>query len=301
MSALFSSFLSSANAALEAVKSDASSAEHGAVGRGAPKPALRVEILRTRPNSADGSTGYEIEVTFGRRQWVIQRRYSEFDAFHNRHVVTLFGADQLPQLPPKKICGNKDAQFVAQRKRHLSVYLQHLLKDNRVRATRATREFFSDAHQTRITALFKTHIPLLRRGARFEKIGTVFTRDVWVELSEDFTRLDYWQAGLERGAVDEVKSLAVYTISHVGETPERDAISVSAEREAVFSAPRLHLRWLAALRELADLLHLFHPDAQVVEVERKKKQQTALRNVTLGRERAKRAAKRQSLKEKYKR
>lgn len=292
MTSLFSSFLTSASSALDAVTGD----EPGR-GAAAPKPALQVEMRGTRPADG-GSTGYELGVTFGRRQWVVLRRYSEFAAFHRGHVLGLIG-DSV-DLPPKKICGNTDAQFVAQRKRHLSVYLQHVLKDNRVRAARGARVFLSDASPRRIAQLFEVHIPALRRGARFSKIGTVFTRDIWVELSEDLTRLDYWQAGLERGSVEEVKSLAVHSMTHVGETPERDAIAVSAEREAVFKQPHLHERWLAALRELADLQHLFHPDAQVVEVERKKKQQSALRNVTLGRDRARRAAKRQSLKEKYK-
>ena len=72
---------------------------------------------------------------------------------------------------------------------------------------------------------------------------------------------------------------------------------VSAEREAVFKNQRLHMRWLRALREVMDLLHLFHPDSLVMEADRKKKQQTALRTQIA----AQRAAKRASLKEKYRR
>ena len=53
------------------------------------------------------------------------------------------GAAELPQFPPKKLCGNTEAKFVELRKRHLSLYLGQILKDNRVRAAaREAREFF---------------------------------------------------------------------------------------------------------------------------------------------------------------
>ena len=281
-----------------------------------PPPTLKVE-MRGVTRNPDGSTGYELSVSFGLRRWIVVRRYSEFYAFHHKHVLDICRSSHSirdmihkqvntlgpPELPPKKICNNRDAQFIAERKRHLAVYLRRILADNTlVRAALPTRKFLSDASPQRISDLFDIHIPLLRRGARFEKIGSVFTRDVWVQLTEDLMRLEYWQAGMQREAVDEIKSLRLYTVESVSETqPNLDSITISAERVAVLKHARLHFEWLKALQALQDLLHLYHPDSQTLLVEKKTKQQRALRDMHSSRDRAKRAFKRESLKNKYKR
>ena len=61
--------------------------------------------------------------------WIRKRRYNDFDKMHKRLLNDLEyrAADNLPELPPKRMFFNKEAEFVRERLKLLNKYLKFLI------------------------------------------------------------------------------------------------------------------------------------------------------------------------------
>lgn len=76
--------------------------------------------------SIDKNTFYVIKIDIGDMIWTVTRRYSEFAKLHQTLVADhgVFG----DILPPKKVIGNKDEQFIEKRRLALDEYLQNIVR-----------------------------------------------------------------------------------------------------------------------------------------------------------------------------
>jgi len=90
-------------------------------------------------------TVYNIQVIRGKEKSFVQKRYSEFDNFHQRLQKT-FGRIKLPELPPKRAIGSLDPDFVKQRKTGLDSYLKELLANPLLRESKEFYEFLGVPH-----------------------------------------------------------------------------------------------------------------------------------------------------------
>ena len=72
---------------------------------------------------------YLIEVRLLAQIWILKRRYSDFDKMHNRLLDDLdyCAADNLPDLPAKRMFFNKDQEFVKERHKLLNKYLKFII------------------------------------------------------------------------------------------------------------------------------------------------------------------------------
>ncbi|KAL5280818.1 NISCH family protein [Megaselia abdita] len=84
---------------------------------------------------------YEIHVKVKDVEWTLQRRYNEFHELNERLVKDQGLSKQL--LPPKKIVGNKNAQFLEQRRTQLEEYIKNLLHFFRLTMPRTFVEFIN--------------------------------------------------------------------------------------------------------------------------------------------------------------
>jgi hypothetical protein len=80
---------------------------------------------------AGQAVAYVVTVKRGKRQWVIERRFSDFVAFHS-HVLAFLEAQQeafsLPVLPAKTLCPViDDPFFIEARMKGLAAYLDKVL------------------------------------------------------------------------------------------------------------------------------------------------------------------------------
>lgn len=69
---------------------------------------------------------YQVHFRIGSEEWNIYRRYAQFYAFHQKlkkEYSTISGF----QFPPKKTIGNKDANFVEERRKKLQLYLRQIV------------------------------------------------------------------------------------------------------------------------------------------------------------------------------
>ncbi|CAK4081023.1 unnamed protein product [Aphanomyces euteiches] len=71
-------------------------------------------------------TVYIIEMTCGEHKWCVYRRYRDFTALYDQLKVKKVGF-KLPTLPPKKIIGSFDPDFISKRQTDLGVWIQALL------------------------------------------------------------------------------------------------------------------------------------------------------------------------------
>ena len=57
---------------------------------------------------------YLIEVRLLSQIWILRKRFSDFDKMHKRLMQDLEfrAADNLPDLPPKRLWGNKNIDFI---------------------------------------------------------------------------------------------------------------------------------------------------------------------------------------------
>uniref|UniRef100_A0A5S6R3P4 PX domain-containing protein n=1 Tax=Trichuris muris TaxID=70415 RepID=A0A5S6R3P4_TRIMR len=69
-------------------------------------------------------TFYTIAVSVGKYEWTVDRRYSDFDAFHRARQKD----KAAPALPPKRLIGNQDCEFLNNRRRNLEAYLRAVFK-----------------------------------------------------------------------------------------------------------------------------------------------------------------------------
>lgn len=76
-----------------------------------------------------GVTFFLIEVRMLAQIWILKRRYSDFDKMHKRLLNDLEyrAADNLPELPRKRLFFSKEEDFVRERLRLLHKYLKFLV------------------------------------------------------------------------------------------------------------------------------------------------------------------------------
>jgi hypothetical protein len=211
---------------------------------------------------------YIIHVYFGgdgrgcsRHKWKIAKRYSAFALFHEELQESLMQSVHefvcLPEFPPKKICGSMESAFVEKRRASLDQYLRTLLSERRLSKNRVLRAFLCGATPHRISDVWNRHLKLVRRGAAFEKQGSVFMRGIFLQLSQDLTSLQYFSAESGGDDMKEILIMAIDAVRDVGDVK----FCIVERREHVFIADnrRVKSRWLAALSELVSLKSLYHP------------------------------------------
>lgn len=61
--------------------------------------------------------------------WILKRRYNDFDKMHKRLLNDLEyrAADNLPELPPKRMLFSKDADFIKERLKLLNKYIKFII------------------------------------------------------------------------------------------------------------------------------------------------------------------------------
>lgn len=61
--------------------------------------------------------------------WILRRRYNDFDKMHKRLLSDLDyrAADNMPELPPKRLLFAKDAEFIKERMKLLNKYLKFII------------------------------------------------------------------------------------------------------------------------------------------------------------------------------
>eukprot|EP00949_MAST-11_sp_MAST-11-sp1_P004507 g4507.t1 len=202
--------------------------------------ALRAEVKDVR--SVDGTyMEYIIHVYFGgdgrgcsRHKWKIAKRYSAFALFHEELQESLMQSVHefvcLPEFPPKKICGSMESAFVEKRRASLDQYLRTLLSERRLSKNRVLRAFLCDATPHRISDVWNRHLKLVRRGAAFEKQGSVFMRGVFLQLSQDLTSLQYFSAESGGDDMKEILIMAIDAVRDVGDVK----FCIVERREHVF-------------------------------------------------------------------
>jgi hypothetical protein len=237
--------------------------EDGQVSRFAP-PVISAHITG-HEQSRQGYTLFIINVTFGKKQWYVKRRYNQFYEL-NRELGyetsrNLMSYVNLPKIPPKKMCGSKASAFVSRRAESLGVYLQCLLKDERVSSQKKLRNFLSPLKEEEIQNFWNIYYPLLKQGASFNKRGTLFTRYVTVQLSDDDTVLEYWSPSEETNYKEDVKSVHIASIYGVRLSSNKTEIVVDAEKSLRLDTHEVGTKhqWLRALESLKDSSHLCCP------------------------------------------
>ena len=72
---------------------------------------------------------YLIEIRMRAQIWILKHRYSDFDKMHKRLLNDLEyrAADNLPELPPKRLMFNKEADFLKERMKLLNKYLKFII------------------------------------------------------------------------------------------------------------------------------------------------------------------------------
>ncbi|KAG4080313.1 hypothetical protein HA402_010805 [Bradysia odoriphaga] len=73
----------------------------------------------------DGTTFYDIHVAVGKVNWTVQHRFKEFDELNEKLVTGHSISSDL--MPPKKVLGNRNPEFLVQRQKLLEIYLQKVL------------------------------------------------------------------------------------------------------------------------------------------------------------------------------
>ncbi|XP_023301506.2 nischarin [Lucilia cuprina] len=89
--------------------------------------------------SATGIIYYDIKVRVAQIEWLVERRYKDFDQLNEKLVEEISISKKL--LPPKKIVGNKNPAFLEQRREQLEKYLKELLVFFRIQLPRVLAEF----------------------------------------------------------------------------------------------------------------------------------------------------------------
>lgn len=284
-----------------------------------PPPNLQAKLVSFTKSANQEYHEFEIEVSFGYNTWSIRRRYKQFHELHVNHITAILTNPvnikaavymqnaTIPELPPKKMCGNREEVFVSNRKVHLENYLNEVLKNVILKRSRPFREFLTDANRERINRFYNVHVPLLHGGARFKKIGAVFQRVIRFRLTDDNMALEYWTPvdGLY-GKGDDVRTLRIHTIRNVSPTNDGTmGIMIIAERECVLDcgttrgSKTLRDNWLFALKELVSLMHLIRPDDDEIRQQKRDKKANTFRDTTNNRLKQKRAMKRKSIADKY--
>ncbi|XKL68388.1 hypothetical protein PGB90_003879 [Kerria lacca] len=69
---------------------------------------------------------YQVHFRIGSEEWNIYRRYAQFYSFHQK-LKKEFSVVSTFHFPPKKTLGNKDANFVEERRKKLQLYLRQVI------------------------------------------------------------------------------------------------------------------------------------------------------------------------------
>lgn len=61
--------------------------------------------------------------------WILKKRYRDFEKLHKRLIndMEFRAADNLPDLPPKRMFYNKDIEFLRERQKLLNKYLRFII------------------------------------------------------------------------------------------------------------------------------------------------------------------------------
>lgn len=96
--------------------------------------------------NTDGYIKYSIEVWRAPDndfKWVIQHRYSDFAQLH---AALKTAVTNLPMLPPKKVFGNTDRDFINERKSALQKYLDEILSNIYIASSLTVRRFLDPSN-----------------------------------------------------------------------------------------------------------------------------------------------------------
>ncbi|EGT59881.1 hypothetical protein CAEBREN_28346 [Caenorhabditis brenneri] len=85
---------------------------------------FNAKILNFRMVDEGKYTVYRIQLTVDTYTWTVERRYSDFDVYD----VARFTDRKKSFLPPKKRLGNKDLEFIEERRIELEKYVRALLE-----------------------------------------------------------------------------------------------------------------------------------------------------------------------------
>eukprot|EP01138_Halocafeteria_seosinensis_P004117 gb/GECG01004209.1/.p1 GENE.gb/GECG01004209.1/~~gb/GECG01004209.1/.p1 ORF type:complete len:1506 (+),score=206.84 gb/GECG01004209.1/:1-4518(+) len=110
--------------------SDAMSNEYvaGSGQKNSTTTTLRATIDKDTTDPSGTFTLYHIRVSDGFAEWVVRKRFREFSTLHQTLHKKLPGhvTEMLPRLPPKKIMGVLQPDFIRERRRQLHYYLRKL-------------------------------------------------------------------------------------------------------------------------------------------------------------------------------
>ncbi|CAB3406132.1 unnamed protein product [Caenorhabditis bovis] len=111
---------------------------------------FNAKILNYRLAEEGKYAVYRIQITIDSYTWTVERRYSEFDNYD----VVRFPDRKKSFLPPKKRLGNKDVEFLEERRIELEKYVRALLelevwyqKQKKVHSLPLLTAKFFDFHQ----------------------------------------------------------------------------------------------------------------------------------------------------------
>lgn len=97
------------------------------------------EISIPKFNESSGIVFYNIHVKIHDVEWTLERRYKDFDQLNDKLVEENSISKKL--IPPKKLVGNKNPEFVEKRRQELEKYIQDLLALFRITMPRVLAEF----------------------------------------------------------------------------------------------------------------------------------------------------------------
>jgi len=102
---------------------------------GKPPKAFELVDIQVKITAADTVTmpgkkpytAYKIELEAGLASWSTSRRYTDF-FYLNQELLTFIRADAMPNMPPKKIFGSSNQEFIEKRRLALEEYLRGVVK-----------------------------------------------------------------------------------------------------------------------------------------------------------------------------
>lgn len=103
----------------------------------------------TGTENTDGHVEYILEVwriPDVENKWNVSHRYSDFAQLH---AVLKVGVTALPTLPPKKVFGNTDRDFINERRVALQKYLEGLLSNSLLASSLLVRQFLDPKNYSR--------------------------------------------------------------------------------------------------------------------------------------------------------
>ncbi|XP_064122875.1 PX domain-containing protein kinase-like protein isoform X2 [Macrobrachium nipponense] len=99
--------------------------------------------------NADGHIEYSLEVFRApdiETRWTVSHRYSDFAQLH---ALLKAGTAPLPSLPPKRVFGNTDRDFINERKAALQKYINKILSDELLAGSLPVRQFLDPKSYSR--------------------------------------------------------------------------------------------------------------------------------------------------------